>query len=257
MPAEDLIPLVFFAIAWIMAVVGNQKKRRQRRQGGARPGAEEPGPGPEARPRPQARTRLEPRPPVRPGERGEAPAAPRRARDLIPKDLWEEIEALAQGRARPAPEEPPETVRLPPPPPVPVPESARPRKLPVPESPRPRSLPVPASPSRGRSIDALPEAISLEPLDPRPLPTRGSVATGLPDVARPLPEVDSIPTLGRRRARRRAAPALHRELGLHDPDAARKAMILREVLGPPLGLRDTGVGPPGANAGDGGEGGAR
>ncbi|MEZ4423866.1 MAG: hypothetical protein R3E98_10665 [Gemmatimonadota bacterium] len=252
MPAEDLIPLVFFAIAWIMAVVGNQKKRRQRRQGGARPGAEEP----EARPRPQARTRVEPRPPVRPGEREDGPPAPRRARDLIPKDLWEEIEALAQGRARPAPETPPETVRLPPPPPVAVPESARPRKLPVPKSPRPRSLPVPTSPSGGRSIDALPEAISLEPLDPRPLPTRGGVATGLPEVARPLPEVESIPTLGRRRPRR-DAPALHRELGLHDPDAARKAMILREVLGPPLGLRDTGVGPPGANADGGGEGGAR
>ncbi|MEZ4414814.1 MAG: hypothetical protein R3E10_03605 [Gemmatimonadota bacterium] len=202
---EDLIPILLL-VAWFLGALGNQRKRKER---AARRNA----PGPSDVRREQG-----------PQSGDVAQARPRRARDLIPKDLWEEIEALAQGRPpRPVPTPAPEPQAQTPQRRPTGSDGARPRVAVPPArarrpSPAPRPLPPP---------DALPEAVSLERLEPRPLPVAGErSASGL----------SAAPTLRRPTPASRRRPA--RALGLEDPAAARKAMILREVLGPPLSLRE-------------------
>ena len=218
---DDLIPIAFFVFAWLMAAAGSRKKQQQRRQG-------------QDQPRP-------PRPPdARQGSSGERP---QRGRDLIPESIWEEIEALASGKPRPTPRAP------------------EPVDPPAPERPHPE--PVVQLPA---SVEGAPAP--LPPARTRPLPTRtrtprprtGSQATSRElDYPPSRPPTDLVPISQGRAVRRAPAaevvvveepePEVAEERsrrterepmwgGLSEPGAARRAIILKEVLGPPLAARD-------------------
>jgi hypothetical protein len=128
------------------------------------------------------------------------------------------------------------------PPPTPVSKRTRPR---LPREPRvtpPRSSPPPLPRGRARSLDeedapALPvEALSLPPLVTRVLPEFETVAssiTAIPlEAAAALAERDAYQD----REPQRAAPGNPIADLLRSRDDLRRAILLREVLGPPLGL---------------------
>ena len=140
--------------------------------------------------------------------------------DLIPHEIWQEIGELAGGRqsAEPAPE--PEPTSEPEPEPTSEPE------------PEPTSEPQTAW-EAGLSIrptTAVPEK--------SPVPDRSrEVAARLKKDATPAPEFQVKGTEGERTGR------LEWLFGGKDPEALRKAVLIREVLGPPLALREEEEGP--------------
>lgn len=124
--------------------------------------------------------------------------------DLIPSQVWEEILGLARG-TRPEPEKaetPAEEA---------APEPVEPKVLhPAPDRSRPADLP---SPRRGepRTVTAVPSAAQR----------------------RPVPALVEPESPGPRRS-----DVMHRLFGSGSKEDLRKAIILREVLGPPVGMRE-------------------
>ena len=209
---DDLIAIAFFAFAWLMAAAGSRKKQQERRR---RQGL----------PQPPPRESREPASSAPSAERPRGADRPQRGRDLIPESIWEEIEALASGRPRPKPA-PPEPVA--PAPSLPLPEPPPPGTEVVLDE-RPRARPLPERSRTPRAREARPVPVSSTEL----VPVRQSRAL---DRSAPT-EVVEVPTeeVDDRRERP-SRPAVW--LGLSDPGAARRAMILKEVLGPPLASRD-------------------
>ncbi len=172
----------------------------------------------------------EARRPPRGAESGEAPAA-RKGRDLVPQDLWAEIEALATGKRPRVPPAPPQD-GLPQAPPEAAPEALPvPARVPRPTRPRPRrARPLPTRSREPRALE------SHRPV-PAPVPVPKAPLVVVEDPVEPVvARVEDAPESGRHE--RAAAPSLLAELDLSHPGAARKAMILQEVLGPPLAARE-------------------
>ncbi len=226
-PTELLFVIIFIVFS-VLEALGRKKKA-------GRTGTGAPGPRPRRSPR----------------EASEGPAASRKSAEgdegsqgLIPEDVWEEILGLARGT-------PPEIER---------------EEREEPDSRHPgRPLPDP----EGQTLEEIPpfEARSLEPLEPRPEPRRDAPAA--PDIPRervempPVPgsRVESLPSLAATEvggdaevgagvdigslgatlaARRRPGPGrLRRDLFRGGSVAElRRAVVLKEVLGPPVGLQE-------------------
>lgn len=230
--------LIFFAVIVLFSILEAVAKRRKQREEGEEGGDDEswtPAPV-ERQPRPKAGRR----PQVERGpsssndrgmpERGSGREEP--SETMIPADIWEEIAGLAGGEVRR---------------PEPVPSERKP----VPAS-RPKTAPRRWEP--GPFDD---EAGSLEQLeveriedDIRPVRTftggrvpsvdahpvhRSHIGYGTDPSERAPSEQDWRPTpRGNRNARRVRAMLRGRE----GNDALKQAVILREVLGPPLSMKD-------------------
>jgi len=217
---EDLITIGFFVFAWLMAAAGSRKKQQERRR---RQGLPETPPGaPEAG-----------------ASRPSDDERPQRGRDLIPENIWEEIEALASGKPRPAPPAPKPSDRPAPPPALPEPS--------VPDSEPTGTIPVPRE--RGRVLEPRSRARQLPERTRLPRPREGQPQTGASTdlvpirtpraLTRSAPvEVVAVEESTERRERPKRVGRTRAWLGLSDPAAARRAMILKEVLGPPLASRD-------------------
>jgi hypothetical protein len=227
---------IFFAVLILFSILESiARKQKERVEGGERP------PAPEA-PRPSRPRRSERGVPdvQRGGERLEEDSS----ETLIPADIWEEIAGLASGRA------PQQGRRAPGPG----------RRTPSPPSRRfPESRPGNRLPERPATGTAWPEAESKEALNveriedeiTRPVRTYTGLhprPAGQPHpVHRSHPEFGMDPserepsrlTASRREAGRESAKRVRAVLrGSRGADALREAVILREVLGPPAGLRD-------------------
>ena len=204
--------LVFFAIIILFSVLESVARARKQREGGGAEGPVER----EGRPRPEGRRR-------RPREEAGRVTRPEGARSaeresserMIPEELWEEIAGLAAGR--------------------PAPSKAG-KKGGVAKRPRPRprqAEPRPQAPSSG-SVPELrgrftPKALEVE--HPVHLSHAGY---GTDPSERAKSEQDWRPSEdGNRNAKR--VRALLRGSGA---DALKQAVILREVLGPPVAMRD-------------------
>lgn len=139
----------------------------------------------------------------------------RSSEGLIPKDIWEEILGLARGE-----------------PPKPGSGQTGPDRPPRP----PRR--------EGETLEEIPpfEARSLEPLEVEE--HRPSSALRVREATTAAPEKVAAPTvarMGRQPPRRRAQGGRRLKgdlLGNGSPEELRKAIILTEVLGPPLALRE-------------------
>lgn len=86
----------------------------------------------------------------------------------------------------------------------------------------------------------LPEPHPVPPEDPPSRLVVAQPATVKPPAVRPpiaVPPVTGAASAGRRTRRTRAAPQLEGRLGLGTIDGLRKALVAREVLGPPVALR--------------------
>ena len=132
---------------------------------------------------------------------------------MIPADIWEEITGLAQDRVpvRREPEEP----TLP---------SSQPWNPPIPPSPQPWSPPAPLGAPR------VPEPAHKVHL--------AHAGYGTDPSTRPPSEQDGLDPL---RVRANAATrAVREQLRRGGAQALRQAIILQEVLGPPVVLRDSG-----------------
>jgi hypothetical protein len=129
---------------------------------------------------------------------------------MIPADLWKELEKLARGTG----------VQVPAPKPKPAP------RLPAPVS-RPRPVP-PRAPvlQRGTAIPRRAEGHRIH---------EAHAGYGTDPSERPRSEHDRIDPFARTMSA--DAAAVHRQLQGHDRHALRQAMILQEVLGPPVALR--------------------
>lgn len=156
------------------------------------------------------------RPWATPTDRG-AETPPSSSEGLIPADIWEEITAMARGEA------PPRRAR---PMPTPAPPPVPPRERPAPAQRRERLAP---------------------PRPPRPAPVPRPAPTAAPHRLHA-----THPTLGRpvhERLTRLDTPADHwvrvdpdvaaaRGMVRGGPSALRRAIILSEVLGPPVSMRE-------------------
>jgi hypothetical protein len=139
---------------------------------------------------------------------------------MIPADLWKEIERLARGE------------------PVQTPEAAPPRR-PRGQATRPKPLPPPR---KGRMAAGTEQAGRVAPrAEPivRHKESRSIHAAhagfGTDPSERPPSPHDKIDPLGRRL--NAEAAAIRKLLRSMDPSALRQAVILQEVLGPPVSLR--------------------
>jgi hypothetical protein len=235
--------LVLVLIILGFSILEAVSRRRKQGQGGAEteappvPGQWEQEARPEARPRPlpsydddpsfddavegHARTRTEEDFHVRVGDG--TTRAPRSSEDLIPRDIWEEIAALARGEAPTAPRRPPAQT---------IPEG-----LPTPR-PVPRGIPVPGRPERPGKVEV--EAKQGRAPASTPARRRAShpVHATHPQMGRPVSE--------------RLTPAAHRPASGPRPNeevtavrkllaggsaSLRQAVILQEILGPPASGR--------------------
>lgn len=218
---DGLFELIIFALFILTSVLGGRKKRKQ----GSKPKGRSPGDGrvpdrPRSRGPSTARERSSAGAADAAGERESAAA-------MVPEDLW----AVLTGEQR-------------------TPSSTgsdggadgADRGAPVPAGGAYESETA-AEPERGaRSTSSDPvrwddEAQSLETIAEREQPRVVSLEE------RPLPpEVRRHLTLEQAKARADALPTVTRRrrrlpLGLNDRDAVRRAVVLREVLGPPKGLQ--------------------
>ena len=228
MSTEILFLLIFFIFAVLQGI--GQKRKQAGRLGQPPPtdageGDVPTGDRERISPRPRERPRVEPshrtsaqsretdRPPIR--ERAPAPAYERpggtqqprggatSSEGLVPKDIWEEIMGLARGE-------------MPSPDPVPTPVPAR---------------PSPAE-SRAGAVPRTAGAESREGAVPRKPSSASVVRRSAPPVA-PVPaEGASVPPFGTRRGVRAGL------FGDGSPQELRKAIVLKEVLGPPVALRE-------------------
>ena len=127
----------------------------------------------------------------------------------------------------------PERVREPEPlptelPPAPVPR--QPRPAPVPRQPRPAPVPRQPPPAQER-------VLVLRDRAPRPVPVRSSEPRRVE--VRPVEPHPVAPPLVKPRPAEREAPASAGGwLGLGKVDGLRRLVVAREVLGPPIALRD-------------------
>lgn len=246
MDSEILFLLIFFVFAVLQSI--GQKRKQAGRQGGQPPAGEEEGSATsqgletsQGRERAQAASR-ERSEAVR-GERAEAErrervqvtpqrgsGAPPRTKGpertsegLIPGDIWEEILGLARGEAAPptAPgERPPSS-----PPPPPAREEAEPRWPAKPRGEGPARRPAPQR-AEGRTRWT-PVSVAAEPsVPPRALEEM------VPRRVRPAPVPSEQPD---------SRPGKSVRAGLFGDGSARdlqKAVVLKEVLGPPVALRE-------------------
>lgn len=231
---EDFGGMVFVLIFIAISVMDGIGRKRKAKQKGA------PGKAPGPRPKRPVRSppeRVESRPPATVSQRPEPAASPKKENEgsegLIPKEIWDEILGLARG----APEGPgqvePET-----PPVAPTPEqgsrswaegsAAGARRMERPEAdtgrrPGRRDL-VPAGRGAG------------EGLPTRRDPSPGSVSTTGESV--PAKAV-AVPSRSGSAEKSEKARNVRRDLfGTGSSEELRRAIILREVLGPPVGLRE-------------------
>ncbi len=239
---QFLIVLIFIVVS-LLEGIGRRKKAGQ--QGKPRPGptrAEAPGRVPGAG---QARPRPAPAPaPAEAGKRRDAASS----EGLIPAEVWEEILGLARGTPPQAP--------APVPAPAPVEGSQRRDEA---AGLRRRNETLEDLPEfEARSLETVPEGPKERPIlpDERPAPGgpgRRPTPAPTPQRAKPVPiQVGAYPA---RVFERRlssfegeigdpgSAPAGHLGLraelfGSGSPEELRKAVILKEVLGPPLALRE-------------------
>lgn len=250
-PPEIIFVLLFIAFS-VLEGMGRRRKARERKAPGAPPGPspEEPGTRQEERPAPPPAEATASRREVpgrrEPPARREVPAGGRPeaqrprgqgSEGMIPKEIWEEILGLARG-------EPPR---------------------PKPPEPGPEARPVPAT--EAETLEEIPpfEARSLEPLHveregPGKRPREAPIRRGAPpsrDLAarrggtpqakgkEALPVArDGVPGSKERQRRRPRRGGLREDLlGDGAPEDLRKAIILTEVLGPPLALRGREEGP--------------
>ena len=142
----------------------------------------------------------------RPTEHVEPPKRPQRtpatsSESMIPADIWEEIAGLGRGRA-PVPEE---TARTPPP-------ARQP-----PTRPLPTPVPRPTPAHEGHSVH------------------QSHVGFGTDPSERARSEQDSLDPLARRLSA--DASAVRQQLRARGMHALRQAVILHEVLGPPVSTR--------------------
>ena len=217
-PGELIFVLIVIAFS---VLEGIGRKRNAQRKGGPAP---KPGPGS------AQGGRREGIPPAR------EPKTSGSSEDLIPQDIWEEILGLARGTSGPT-------------------QTSKPERREDTDM-GGRALPS----SDAETIEEIPafEARSLEPLEPRP-----EVDRGLPDPAGTLAgsggrrERATALKSGRKKPalaateigtgpgvkappRRKARGNRIRQglFGDGSPEDLRKAVILREVLGKPVGMRD-------------------
>jgi hypothetical protein len=239
MSTELLFLLIFFIFAVLQGI--GQKRRQAERQEQPTPSDAGEGDAPtggreRASPTPWERSRVERpdrtaapprergRPPLR--ERAPAPAYERpggtpqpregatSSEGLVPKDIWEEIMGLARGELEPPkPPRRPEPSRTPPPPEEPAWEEVAPRRVATPDPSRQPSAAVPVP---------KPSAAAVLPVSKRP--PRRTLTPLLDESAVSGPQ-------GRSRVREDL-------FGDGSPRELRKAIVLREVLGPPLALRE-------------------
>lgn len=205
MDSGFVLIILIFVIISILEGVTKKRRQRARQQQGAPPdrsdaeSSDRTVAGPEARPRPSDRER----PDDRPAPQAQEPA---RAEDMIPDDLWE----ILTGEKRPPREAPsPESEEEP----EDQPEfEVEPEPVYVPE-PAPAPSPKPARP----------QPVSRERRAPDP-----AVAVGRRRTIKPGQlEVLDLPV---------ARPRRRIDLGLEGRDELRRAIVLREILGPPRGL---------------------
>jgi hypothetical protein len=212
-PPELIFVLIFIVFSVLEGVGRKAKQQAKKREGAGRIPAPPPDRSPKEPPRETAQKGSD-------GSEG-----------LIPSEVWEEILGLARGSA-PSPK------------PQPAPDSeSEARSL---EDLRAR--PIPEAYRRGdETLEEIPEfeARSLEPLEPRPEPDRR-----VPDRSRkPAAAVEKArsrardtgvaPPLAVSSSPRRSTGHPRTDLfGDGSPEELRKAIILREVLGPPLGTRE-------------------
>ena len=219
MDPEAIVYILIFLVVAVVQGIG-QKKRHPGTGGTGVPGGGKPSSRPAGYPSDESGA-TEVAVPPRPGQVKREAAS---SEGLIPKEVWDEILGLARGT--------PPT----PAPPRPAAEEAPPRVL---------------SRGEGETLEVIPEfeARSLESLDPRP-----AQASKLPKFSKPpLRPVPSGPAKVTPVLSQVAAPLLAtrgaggdvgtgqraRELlGDRSPEELRKAIILSEVLGPPMALRE-------------------
>ena len=151
----------------------------------------------------------------------------RSSESMIPADIWEEIAGLAKETQRPA-----ETHRPPPPPP--------PRPAP-PARPAPSMKPVPAPAPKPRAPIAPKKRATILAPEPAPEGTAGHAvhlshaAYGTDPSTRARSAQDRLDPLASKLSQ--DAQAIRRQLRGHGVHALRQAIILQEVLGPPVGSR--------------------
>lgn len=157
----------------------------------------------------------------------------RSSESMIPADIWEELAGLAKESQRPAetPKPAPPPKRAPPPPPRPAP----------PVRPAPSMKPMPAPAPKPRApITAQKRATILAP-EPAPEGTAGHMvhlshaAYGTDPSTRARSAQDGLDPLAGRLSP--DAQAVRRQLRGQGVHALRQAIILQEVLGPPVGSR--------------------
>ena len=195
--------LIFFAIIIIFTIIEAVSKARKRRAEGEEEIDEGmPGAEPQTARRPAPRDR----------DRDEEPSE-----TMIPADIWEEIAGLARGQR----EEEAEPVEL-----APAPRRA-PEPKPVPTR---RHTPAP----RPRYEPKLPVTRVPTPRDPHPM-QQVRPQFGMDPSERTPSRLDWRPEVRDNRNAKRVRAMLS---GREGADALKQAVILREVLGPPLAMRD-------------------
>jgi len=227
---DGFIILVFIAIAVIQGI---GQKRRQDAKKRQKPMGVPPRPPQRASTRPSQGASTPPGPETQARPTPSGTAKPGGSEGLIPSDVWQEILGLARGTAQ-----------------VPGTRTAPPESVEGPEE-RPRSLeashgagePTPEStspepPIRDRQIrprtpeeirrpsETAPKEKEVVPVSP-PLP---AAASAVPAVKPPDPAASGSGEGGRE--------ARAQLFGEGSVEELRKAIILKEVLGPPLALRD-------------------
>ena len=207
--------LIIIAVA-VLQGIGQKKKKA------GRPGPRQP-PGsqgePRTPPREQGRVQASARLPTAPPGPGGGPKGERSSESMVPEDVWAEILGLARGeprRVEPDPSPPSEEE------PVPWALEERPRKE------------KPAA-ARARRVD-------LPVPEERPFPASHGADAPLhqtkPNEYGARLAVSQAPDAEAERGKGRGVRG--RVFGAGSVEELRKAVILREVLGPPLSLREEG-----------------
>ena len=192
--------IIIFAVAVLQGI--GQKKKKPGQKGGRVPGA----PRPKRAPRPVAST-------SQPSGEGEAVDGEETSEGMIPSDVWAEILGLARGDA-PEPKEQ-----------IPTPEEDSLVLADVPErEPRPeRRETRPAPVSREFPVSHGADAV-LHPTQPSRYESRLAVR-GIPESAEKPVGRSGIKT---------------GLFGSGSPRELRKAVVLQEVLGPPVSMKEEG-----------------
>lgn len=213
--------LIFFAVIILFTIIEAIAKARKKRAGGGEEA------GAEVSDRERLARRSDPR------EREDEPSE-----TMIPADVWEEIAGLGRGRREVEPEpEPSELAPAPPPTPSPKPEPAPP---PVPYGTAGRRAPAPYEGPRGGSPGPKRRTPSTPSPTRIPVPAethrmhRLHSELGTDPSERTPSAQDWRPEVRDDRNAKRVRALLR---GSEGTDALKQAVILREVLGPPVSMR--------------------